>query len=306
MRLFLVCLSLMIVAQAPKIDAQTGTPTPAILELRRLSPFVTFSGGFDSNINRDSAELDSVGVVAGAGLLFRDNPRKPSLEISYHTGLHRYTATDRWNRLSHFTRVAWEREVAHDLTLENIGEISIKGSTEDRELGDQYLVMPRLEYKIDSRWRVRGYAAYRARRYAEDVGRNAHNGFVGLELRSRASRGARWDVGARLERNAARDPRREYRRWTTYVDWSNAMTRRDRLELELRVRQQRYPYRFVDVDNGPDVLRRDWRVEPTAAWVRAIGRTEFRVQYEFELRRSNDIRRGYHAHGLTFGVTERW
>lgn len=278
---------------------------PAPPPPRRVSPVVVFTSGFESNVNRDREDLDALGMSLGAGLVFVDNPRKPTLEATYQAGFHRYSGTNRWNRISHFARVSWERSVARDWTVDVAGEMALKGSAEDRELGDQYLVTPRVEFKLDSLFRVRAFATYRLRRYPTDPGRNATNRYVGGELLGRPSGGARWEVGGRVEENATIEARRTYHRYTVYGGWEQPVGRRSRIETGLKVRLQRYPNRLVDIDGGPDVPRRDVRVEPEVSWVRMLGRSELRVTYGYERRTSNDPSRGYGAHAVAISITAR-
>jgi hypothetical protein len=145
----------------------------------------------------------------------------------------------------------------------------------------------------------------RLRRYEADPGRDATNRYVGVELVSRPRRGPRWDLGLRVEDNATRDPRRAYDRYTAYGEWNHPLTRRNRLDAELKMRLQRYPNRLVDVARGPDVPREDVRWEPSVSWVRQVPRGEIRVAYAYEQRTSNDPDRDYRAHAITVSVTAR-
>lgn len=293
-------------AQTPaRAPADSSRPAAEAGETWRISPLVVFASGFDSNVNRDAEDLDAIGVAVGAGFDLVNNVRKPTLALAYQAGFHRYTATSRWNRVSHFARAEWTRSLSRDWSLDVTTEMALKGSAEDRELGDQYLLSPQIEFKIDSRLRLRGIGTFRLRRYDADPGRDATNRYFGVELVGRPGRGPRWDLGLRVEDNATRDPRRAYDRYTAYGEWTHPVTRRDRLDAELKVRLQRYPNRLVDVAGGPDVPREDVRWEPSVSWLHQVPRGEVAVTYAYEQRTSNDRDRGYGAHTITMSITAR-
>ena len=272
----------------------------------RFTPFTLASTTFDTNINHNEEELDSYGIMVGAGIRFLDNPRKPSLEVQYQAGFHRYSNTDQWNRLSHHVRAAWEQRLHRRVVLEAVGEGSIKGSSEDRELSNQLSLSPRVEYRITPVWRVRAFGAWRLKRYPDSPDRNAINRYAGLELAVRHP-GVRWSAGGRYEVNAAESSRQEYLRWTWFGDLSMPVGTWDRLELEMRYRRQRYPFRLVDVKGGPDIPRYDVRVEPEVTWVHRLDEDmEARVGYAFSGRDSNDARRDYRSHQVIASLLRRW
>ncbi|MBK5296441.1 MAG: hypothetical protein JJE40_04720 [Vicinamibacteria bacterium] len=272
----------------------------------RFTPFTLASTAFDTNINHNQEDLDAYGMTLGAGVLFRNDPRKPTLELQYQAGFHRYANTNQWDRLSHFARAAWERRLSRRVAFEAVGEGSIKGSTEDRELSNQLSLSPRIEYRITSAWRVRAFGAWRLKRYPDGADRNATNRYGGLEL-ARRGPGIRWSTGGRYEVNAAESSRQRYLRWTWFGDLSTPIGRWNRLEVEMRYRRQRYPFRLVDVKGGPDVPRFDVRIEPEITWVHLIDADlEVRAGYAFSGRDSNDPRRDYRSHQVIASVLQRW
>lgn len=272
----------------------------------RFTPFAVASTIFDTNINHNEESLDAYGMMVGAGIGFRNDPRKPTLELQYQAGFHRYANTNQWDRLSHFARAAWERRLSRRVAFEAVGEGSIKGSTEDRELSNQLSLSPRLEYRITSAWRVRAFGAWRLKRYPDSADRNATNRYGGLEL-ARRGPGIRWSAGGRYEVNAAESSRQRYLRWTWFGDLSTPIGRWNRLEVEMRYRRQRYPFRLVDVKGGPDVPRFDVRIEPEITWVHLIDADlEVRAGYAFAGRDSNDARRDYRSHQVIASLLQRW
>lgn len=289
------------VPQLPQIARPAPPRAPG-----RLTPFVVTFTGFDSNINHDAANLDSYGGALGVGGIFRNDPRKPAVEVQYQAGLHRQSATNQWNRLSHYVRAAWDRRLSKRFELVTVGEVSIKGSTEDRELSNQFVLSPRLEFRITRAFRVRALGAWRAKRYQDDPGRNASNRYGGLALVGRPRSGVRWDAGGRYEVNDTKSDRYMYYRWTWFGGLSTPLTARDRLEFAMRYSRQRYPYRLVDIHGGPDVPRRDRRVDPDISWLHSVQDVDLRIGYGFSGRDSNDPRRDYRSHEVLLSVLRRW
>lgn len=273
----------------------------------RFTPFAVAFTAFDSNVNHDAQDLDAFGGALGIGGIFRNDPRRPTLEVQYQAGLHRYTSTDRWNRLSHYARTAWNRRLNRRLALEAVGEVSIKGTTEDRELSNQFIASPRVEFRLTPALRLRALGAWRVKRYEDDPGRNAFNRYLGLAFIGRPRAGVRWDAGGRYELNAAESVRQRFLRWTWFGGLSAPVRAHDRLEVEMRYMRQRYPYRLVDVRHGPDVPRRDWRVEPEISWLHSVDEdVDLRIGYAFSGRNSNDPRRDYRSHQVLFSLMQRW
>ncbi len=292
--------------ERPARPASSAVPAPEVPP-SRFTPFTVASTVFDTNINHSEDDLNAYGMTLGAGVIFRNDPRRPTLEVQYQAGFHRYANTDRWDRLSHFVRAAWERRFTRRIAFEAVGEGSLKGSTEDRELSNQLSLEPRLEYRITPTWRVRGFGAWRLRRYPGSPDRNAINRYGGLELAVRPRSGLRWSAGGRYEVNAAESSRRRYLRWTWFGALTAPVGPRDRLEIEARYSRRRYPFRPVDVKGGPDVPRDDERLEPEITWVHAFNPdVEFRGGYAFSGRDSNDARRDYRSHQVIASLLRRW
>jgi hypothetical protein len=297
-------------AQAAR-KAPEPPPRPPVLQIQtppqKLIPFVSASTIFDTNIDHDATDLDSYGVVFGAGGIFKNDPIRPTFEAQYLAGIHQYANTDRWDRISHYVRAAWDRRFTRQVRFEPVAEMSIQGSSEDRDLSNQFVLSPRLEYRFTPELRVRGLVVWRVRRYEDTPDRNAFNRYGGVELLGRPQSGPSWSVGGRYELNATESARQRYLRWTWYGDLSAPVGTRDRLELEVYYRSRHYPFRFVDVRGGPDVLREDVRVEPEVIWLHALDdRRELRIGYAFSGQYSNDVRRDYLSHQLLFGVLNRW
>lgn len=307
-------------ARAQPVGPGTSTPggapvTPVVPALRRTerpatarswTGLVRFGNAYDSNIDQNDTNQQAFGVTIGGGISYVDDPSEPSIQFSYESGLHRFSGTDRWNRISHYAR----GQVSQDspwrwLKADLIGEISLKGTTEEREMSNQFNVIPRLNVRLSKRNRVRVLAAWRERRY-DEAARNASNRYVGTEFTHRGRGASEWTIEARVERNHAEGSRYDWDRVSWGGEYVLPLGRKGRLELELKYRRVLYASRTVEIDDE-DVLRRDHRWTPTVVWRHAINAaTELRLGYTRESRDSNDVRRDFAANQLLFGVTRRF
>jgi len=248
----------------PATQAQPPTPSPQEPGLpaastaprhKRLEPYLTLTSVFDTNIDHAQDGVDSMGGVLGAGVYYRNNPADPTFQVNAEVAGHSYTNSTRWDRFSQKLNAAYDHDLPGRWSFDTTGEISWKGSSEDREISDQYAVIPRIAYRLSSQARLRVYGALRARRYEDDRDRNAFNRYVGLEFAERAAADRRWEVDLRYEVNETEGPRQHYVRWTFGTAYSFVVAQTNRVELEVRYRMQRYPFRLVDVDDT-DVQRR--------------------------------------------------
>ncbi len=294
--------------QPPPAPAKPGPPPApeATRAAKRWEPYVAFASAFDTNIDHNKEDVDSVGAALGIGVNYRNDPRDPVFELNAEVAGHSYTNTSRWDRFSQKLNASYEIDLPGRWGFDTTGEISLKGSSEDREISNQYVVIPRLAYRITSQTRVRVYAAARARRYEEDPGRNAFNRYVGVEFTERAAPNRRWDVDLRYEVNATEASRQHYVRWTFGTGYEFVLPGSNRLEIEAKYRMQRYPYRLVDVDDTP-TQRRDHRWIPRVAWTHPVGsRLDLRALYTRESKWSNDPDREFTANLFSLGFVRRW
>jgi hypothetical protein len=301
----------------PATQGRTSTSTPLGQESepprrpigparKRLEPYLSLTSVFDTNIDHDTRDVDSAGGVLGAGIVYRNSPVDPTVEINAEVAGHSYTNSSRWDRFSQKLNASWEYDLPGRWRFDTTGEISLKGSTEDRELSDQYVIIPRVAYRITSQTRVRVYGALRARRYDDDRDRNAFNRYVGVEFTERAAPDRRWEADLRYEVNETESPRQHYVRWTFGTEYSFLVADADRVNVEARYRMQRYPFRLVEVDDT-DVQRRDHRWIPRISWTRPLrSDLDLRAGYILETRTSNDLNREFTAHLFTVTVIRRW
>ena len=269
---------------------------------------------YDSNIEHDSTNIGSYGIVGGARMRFRSRSSKPGFQAEYAVAAHSYTATDKWDRVSHLARAGVDFPLGDHLLLGLTGEASLKGSSEDREIGDQYAVLPRVEFRPWDDVRFRLITAYRQRYYGESSGSNATNRYATLDMRLRMGSGM-IEGAARFEENNPTVERNRFQRYTYSTAYTWFPGDRDELLLGLEYRPVKYPNRDVDIliidEDGEldeiEVPRKDERWKPEASWVREWTRNFItELEYEYEMRGSNDPEKKYRGHVVTFRTIIPW
>ncbi|MEJ7758790.1 MAG: hypothetical protein WKF55_04285 [Gemmatimonadaceae bacterium] len=304
--------------QAPPVTATPRVPTATkpgktaakdtVRQASRWRPygFSAFTAEvFDSNIDREREDPTRAnGFVIGGVVRYQSAESRPGFAVAYEAARHSYTASEQFDRISQNLSVVLSRRLTKQVTAETIGEAALKGSSEDRDVGNQFLFLPRLNYRLDAARRLRAFGAYRIRRYETNPDRDAANRYVGAELRSDVGRHSRVDVGYRYETNSARSERRSYVRRTYSTGLERSFGRNDDMFAELKFRSQRYPKRLVEVDDE-DVPRHDYRLTPTLEWNHRFGAGfSLIANYNFENRTSNDPDNGYLDH--VFALTGRY
>lgn len=260
---------------------------------------------FDDNINHSLDDPhETRGAVFGLQIDWKAPAAKPNFEISYEIARHFHTA-DEWDRLSHDARVAWDQRLSKRWYLQAVGEVSLKGSTEDRDISDQYIFSPRLEYRFTRETRLRAYGAYRRREFDDDPTRNANNSYAGIEYVYRGGV-RRADLGFRYEVNRADSNRHHYTRWSYYADYTIPVGRGNRLTLEADYRPRRYDVRRVRVRDHRELrFDKNWILSAEAGHL--LFRTlEIFAGYRFETRSSNDLDKRFNEHSIFAGLAYRF
>ena len=290
-----IIVSIPIVAQTKEVDRAR----------RRFWMSMSLASVFDTNITHDEQEVSAFGLVPSLGFHFRDNAERPSLEVDYEVGLHRYTNTDEFNRVSHNFTTVYRKQLAKRLYAKTTGEISLKGSSEDREVNNNYVLEQQLQYRFTSNTRVAGFAAYRMKRYPlVDADSNAIDSYVGAKLEQRFRGERRLELTYRYDHNRAWDPRNNYFRRTYSLEFQTPLSRKrhDALSAEFRYAPRTYQTRLTRVA-GVRVPRHDDRWVFDVIYERLIGSNmALAFEYEFEKRNSNDLDKRFtsNAFGLTF------
>jgi hypothetical protein len=298
-------------AKTNKAKSQKPTPAETFGNPRRRWWFYAgISTIFDSNIDHDDQNTRSFGLVPNLGVHFQDSLEKPRFQFDYQTASHSYTNTDRWDRLSHKLRASYERRFGRKLIAETIGEITNKGSSEDRELNNQYVMGQEIEFRATRAHRFKLFGAYRIKRSPEDPGRDAINPYIGGNFEKLFGSNRSLEVGYRYDKNRSRDPRNRYIRWTYGAEFKTPFLHRDSLTFEVKYRPQLYA-RIIEIEDehgdDHDVTRRDRRRIFGASWERWINENlTMGFVYRLETRRSNDVEKNFNSHLAGATLTYRW
>jgi hypothetical protein len=265
---------------------------------RPISVELRVAGVFDSNIDHDEDDLDSLGSMLAARVRLRTR----RLSMYYQAGFDRFSETARWDRFTHRARAEIRQRLRSDLRVGSLAELSIGNSSEDREtLGNQYTIMPWLEHRIgDSRrWSVHG--AYRFRTFGELAQRNDETWYWGGEFTQNIQRQS-WTAGYRYERTQSRLPTNSYSRHAYEAQYEFRPSTRDDVRLGLMLRPRHYPERVVELPAG-ETSRRDRRWTTTTEWIRTRANgVETGAAYEFDWQTSTDPEKPFRAHRVTFTV----
>lgn len=286
----------------PQLPREMRRPDPP-KEDRRWSLSAAASNVFETNIDRNQDNNQAAGVVLGLGGQFRNRTDRPTFTAQYQLGGHMYAGAPRWDRVSHNARAAYERRLLKALTFEGVGEISLKGSTEDRELGNQYIVSPRLQFRLSRSLRLGLEGGYRLKHYPDRT-RNATNPYGGLRFVHRLG-AFRWELGYRYEENHSDTTRNRYRRSTYSGEVLVPFGRHDSFGFEVKGRSRRYERTVRLGDQRVPLRDRKWSFSPQ--WVHVLNPgVQVRASYDFETRGANDPGRNYGAHSTVLAIERRW
>ena len=302
-------------------DTAPDEPTPPVLEgqgvlpppqtgaasLPRLwSVGVTASNSYDSNVDHDLRSVGVYGLAYGTAAYFRSSQTRPLFQVAYSITRYSVPRAARWDRVSHFLSTAVERRLNRRVYVDVVGNFLTGGVSEDREIVNQYLVRPRVEFRLPRDHRVRFYTAQRLKRYSNTADRDATNRYVGLEVQRRLQTGDRWLIGYRYEQNRSVGLRHRYRRLTYETEYMTVLTERDSVTFDVVYRSQVYPYRLAEL-HDIKVPRHNQRWVPSLWWAHRLGaRADVRVEYIFDTQSSNDLNEPYTAHNLGFSVGYIW
>lgn len=272
---------------------------------RRFWLFGSLSTVFDSNVEHDERRIRSFGLVPSFGFHFQDDAEKPSFEAEYEVGFHRYTRTDSFDRVSQYLTAAYRKRLPRGFSSRTTGEVSLKGSSEDRDVNNQYSLEQQFQYRLRPSVRLSAFAAYRLKRYPLiDAGKNAIDPYVGGRVAQELKGGREWQLTYRYDKNRSQDAKDRYVRRTYEAQFSTPLfrSRRDLLTVEARYSPRLYA-RQIKVD-GQRVPRRDTRWVVEADYERPLTRdVRLGLNYRYETRDSNDPEKRFDGHllGVSFG-----
>jgi hypothetical protein len=273
---------------------------------RRLWFSATLATSFDTNINHDPKGVSSVGLVPSLSVHFQNSVEKPSLEIEYEIAAHNYTNSKEWDRVSQNLVVSYRKHLFGRWSTRTESEITLKGSSEDRELNNQYVLRQQLEYRFNENSRLQLVGAYRVKRDPLDSGSNAIDPYAGARFIQRLAGDRRLALSYRYDKNRSWDPKNRYIRWAYETEFSTPVfDRRNRLSFDLTYKPRLYG-RTVRVD-GKRLPRRDDRWIFETQFERVLRSDLLMVfVYRFERRASNDPDKYFRSNQAGFALTYRW
>ncbi len=278
----------------PSADG-SAPPTPVL--------HVDFSvtNAFDGNLTRDEVPLRSYGLAPGVSV--RYNPPGP-FEAGYDVAFLEYTATDRWDRVSHAVSASMTRRLA-GVRLQTRAEGTWKVPADTLDLTRQAEVSERATVALAESTRLQLTAAWRYRYYIDHPETSGISPYLSGRLDRRfGDRHA--VVGYRFQTRQSRARADRFRRQGYSVGFSTPVTRPDdELALEFEFRPQIYQG-FIDESPDP-VRRRDRRVVMTAEYERPVGaRITMRWLAGFQKRTSNDPDKRFTDPTVALTLRYRW
>lgn len=218
----------------------------------------------------------------------------------------RYTVETDLTRVGNYFSAAYRYSIGK-WSFETEGEASLKGTNEDRETNDQYILTETTGYRFDGKTRLNVYGAYRVRRFpSEDAGRNAVNPMLGFKFSRELAKRIDWNIAYRCDENRAVSARQNYIRTTYKTGFDVQLTKNDQFETEISYRPRRGTSRTVEIGDA-EVLRRDKKWSFDAIWTHNFKRRwGFAAGYQFEKQNSNDPDKISRNHQIVFSVFYHW
>ena len=259
---------------------------------------------YESNIDHEVVPTEDYGLKAGGLFRLQSQPRDPLGYLEYRGIISAYANTDNWDRISHRIRGGIGGEPVKDLQLGVYGDLNTRTANEDQRLVNQFTVSPSIAVFGPRSLGLEVYAAYRVRDFINVAGEDEIIRYVGIEGQTRFWKSARFTAGFRYEEAESQLPSESYTRRRIEGKLEQYVGRWDRLRIGVQYRLREYPFDFVDVGGG-EVAREDKRWIPGARWThRLIRGQQIELDYQFQIRTSNDPDKEYEAHRLTLAF--RW
>ncbi|MFK7846544.1 MAG: SPOR domain-containing protein [Rhodothermales bacterium] len=286
-------------------NTSTGVSFDSFLR-QHVSAELQFANIYEDNIDHDEdfEAVQSYGMVPALQVQFRSSATDPLITLEYLVARHAYSNTERWDRVSNSFRGALEPRISDALHAKTSVELSLKGSSEDRDVSNQFQIVQEVEYRFSRRHRLQVYGTYRVKRFPDQPGAKDFKPNVGINFERSNSDGERFESGARYEFNKEEELRGNYKRWTFTVDYRTPeILNKNQFEVGVKHRRKSYTARFVEIEDE-DYLRLDNRLSVGLSWSRDFSRgVSMEVAYEFETRGSNDPEKLYEANALSLIMT---
>lgn len=284
-------------ASAPQRSDANDAPGLWLVNLSLLNMF-------DGNINHDPAPIRSYGFVPAASVGY-ESSADPRFTAGYDIATNHYTGTNEWDRISHGLRADVNGRAGR-WRFEAGGQATWKGSSEDRELSNEFGISTRAAYRLMKGTRVIVLGMARYKQYPDDPGTSGPAPYVGGKLDQRLPGNRRLVFGYKYEERRSHQERNKYRRNGYSVEFSTPFIARDgRLTLGAVIKGQTYR-RLIKVGSVRE-LRHDLRSSVDAEYELPLSpRVLAQWQVGFEKRASNDAAKRFVAPSLGLNLAYRW
>lgn len=292
--------SLLVALCATPAAAQTVTSDPPTTV---VSWSATVANGITSNVEFDDRDENAAGAIVGAGVRLE----RGRLLLGYDVARHAYTAETSLTRVSQQFSVLYGRPLPGRWRAELGGDLALNGTLDGRSPVDRvYALSPQFTYRRRSRHRLRFLTIHQLRQSNDEPADAAVRHYAAVEYRHAAGGRRHWEIGGRVDAHDRLHRRGDYRRLALWVERRFALTGRDDLRLAAEYRRRQYLDRFVESEVG-EVPRSERRLTTGVRWSRSLtDQMDWRIDYEFEVNRSNDLDRDYDAHLLWSRVVIGW
>jgi hypothetical protein len=260
---------------------------------------------FDGNINHDPAPIRSYGFVPGASFGY-ESSAEPRLVAGYDIAANQFTGTNEWDRISHGLHAVVNARLGRKWRFEGGGDATWKGSSDDRELSNEYGVSGRASYRLLATTRLIAIGTLRYKDYPDDPETSGPAPYVGGKIDQRLPGARRLVFGYKYEERRSRLERNQYWRNGYSVEFTTPFLRREgRLTVGAVVKTQTYR-RLIKVGSQREP-RHDLRSSIDVGYEYPLANRVL-VQWlgGFEARRSNDPDKRFVAPVFGMNVAYRW
>jgi len=266
---------------------------------------LALSNVFDGNINHDPVPVRSYGIVPAAGVRY-ETGGDTDFVWGYEIAANTFTGTDQWDRISHGLYSSVEHRLGTRVRVEASAAATWKGSSEDRELSNEYGASGRTTIRLLERTRLSLGGGYRYKQYPDDPETSGPSPFAVLKVDQRLDGDRRLSVGYKYQTRQSQAVRDRYRRSAYLVSFATPIAPRGgRLEAGAELRFQHYE-RLIKV-GSTRVLRRDRRLALDASYRLPVNhRTDVVWFAGYESRDSNDDDKRYRAPAFGMTMVYHW
>ena len=303
------------------LDAQTSLRAGSFLylrfdgpaddpsRLRRSRPLpsnvkvdLQFASIYDSNVDHSDEPDQAYGLVPAAKVTLRSSSKNPLFTGAYVIARHNYPDAERWTRTSHMGTIDFEPEPNDWFRPSTSAEISIRGSSEDRDVSNQYRIEQDLEFRLTRDYRLSVYGDLIWKKIPDSPIDDAFKPRVGAAFERRGDDGSQWELDIRREWNEEKEARGEYDRWKIETSYRFPLTKSVLAQAEVEYRRKTYRDRFIEIEEE-EFLRKDnrWTLGAFVAKRFRYG-VVVEVGYRYETNDSNDPDKLYGAHLVNMTV----